>query len=170
MNPYTESYDENNIGWCQVSTSPTVTIDEKIASASDCKKTGYVDVDDTRSAYLFGTYSFKNFNSSDNVTKKEQTKLYLFENFNKITDGERVTYSPSAGDENKVIEIGIKEDGDKYTLKDVGTGEINWVPQQISYGTYGDLTLYSYLDKYYDLAFIFNYVDWDKSYAKGDVV
>lgn len=163
VNPYTESYSENNIGWCKFDKTAT-TIDEKIASAKDCQKTDYTQVEDTRSKYLFGTYSFANF------ADKAQLPQYLFKNFNKITDSERIKYSTTANKENNVTEIGIKADGEKYTLVPVGNGNINWMPQQISYGTYGDITLYSYLDKYYDLAFIFDYVDWKYSDKKNTQV
>ena len=162
VNPYTESYSENNIGWCK-NVSATGTINERIASASNCRKDDYTTgAENTRNDYLFGTYSY----GKDGANNTSDVKLYLFQKFNKINDGNLITYSSQ--DNNKVSKIGVKEDGDNYTLKDVKG--VNWIPQQISYGTYGDLTLYSYLDKYYDLAFIYNYIEWKNSTQAGKPV
>lgn len=160
VNPYTETYSENNIGWCDF-TGSLATIEERIASATNCKKADYTDEENTRSKYLFGTYSYH----LQGAEKVEDTKLYLFQNFNKITDSERVEYSSM--DDDTVIRIGVKETSDEYELKDVPNGTVTWAPQKISYGTYGNLTLYSYLDKYYDLAFIYTYVEWQNSTEKG---
>ena len=56
--------------------SATGTINERIASASNCRKDDYTTgAENTRNDYLFGTYSY----GKDGANNTSDVKLYLFE-------------------------------------------------------------------------------------------